>query len=86
MEFGYKADKEMFDANKFGACKFCDDDFIRTIVGYNNSYLKIAVLADVVWWNYKIDIHDRTESPVDLIRVATYLLQIPSGVVMIEVA
>ena len=26
MEFGYKADKDLFDVNKFGPCKFCDDD------------------------------------------------------------
>ena len=84
MEFGYKADKEMFDVNKFGACKFCDDDFIRTIVGDNNTDLKIAVMADVGRCNYKNDIHDRTESPVDLIRVATYLHQIPTAVDMIE--
>ena len=84
MEFGYKADKEMFDMNKFGDCKFCDDDFIRTIVGDNNTDLKIAVMADVGRCNYKNDIHDRTESPVDLIRVATYLHQIPTAVDMIE--
>lgn len=84
MEFGYKADKEMFDVNKFGACKFCDDDFIRTIVGDNNTDLKIAVMADVGRCNYKNDIHDRAESPVDLIRVATYLHQIPTAVDMIE--
>jgi 4-hydroxy 2-oxovalerate aldolase len=84
MEFGYKGDKEMFDVNKFGPCKFCDDEYIRTIVGENNTDLKIAVMADVGRCNYKEDIHDRSESPVDLIRVATYLHQIPTAVDMIE--
>ena len=84
MEFGYKGDREMFDETKFGACKFCDDDFIRSIVGENNTDLKIAVMADVGRCNYKNDIHDRAESPVDLIRVATYLHQIPTAVDMIE--
>ena len=41
-------------------------------------------MADVGRCNYKNDIHDRTESPVDLIRVATYLHQIPTAVDMIE--
>ena len=84
MEFGYKADKEMFDESKFGPCKFCDDEYIRSIVGENNTDLKIGVMADVGRCNYKEDIHDRSESPVDLIRVATYIHQIPTAVDMIE--
>ncbi len=84
MEFGYKADREMFDESKFGPCKFCDDEFIQSIVGENNTDLKIAVMADVGRCDYKNDIHDRSESPVDLIRVATYLHQIPTAVDMIE--
>ena len=84
MEFGYKGDKSMFDVDKFGPCKFCDDDYIRSIVGENNTDLKIAVMADVGRCDYKNDIHDSSESPVDLVRVATYLHQIPTAVSMIE--
>lgn len=84
MEFGYKGDREIFDESKFGPCKFCDDEFIYSIVGENNTDLKIAVMADVGRCNYKQDIHDRSESPVDLIRVATYLHQIPTAVDIIE--
>lgn len=84
MEFGYKGDKSMFDVDKFGPCKFCDDDYIRSIVGENNTDLKLAVMADVGRCDYKNDIHDRSESPVDLVRVATYLHQIPTAVSMIE--
>lgn len=84
MEFGYRADKEMFNVDDFGPCKFCDDDYLYSIVGENNTDLKIAIMADVGRCNYKQDIHDRSESPVDLIRVATYLHQIPTAVDMIE--
>lgn len=84
MEFGYKGDKSMFDVDKFGPCKFCDDEYIRHIVGENNTDLKIAVMADVGRCDYKNDIHDRSDSPVDLVRVATYLHQIPTAVSMIE--
>lgn len=84
MEFGYKADKEMFDVNKFGKWKFCNDDDIREVVGDNNTDLKIAVMADVGRCNYKNDIAPKSESPVDLIRVATYLNTIPAAVDMIE--
>lgn len=84
MEFGYKADKEMFDVNKFGPCKFCDDDYIRSIVGENDTNLKIAVMADVGRCNYKRDIHERKDSPIDLVRVATYINTIPAAIDVIE--
>ena len=84
MEFGYKASKEMFDENKFGKWKFSKDEDIREIVGDNHSDLKIAVMADVGRCDYKKDILPRNESPIDLIRVATYLNTIPGAVDMIE--
>ena len=84
MEFGYKADKDMFDVKKFGKGKFCDDEYIRSVVGDNDTDLKIAVMADVGRCNYKQDILKKEESPVDLIRVATYLNTVPAAVDMIE--
>ena len=84
MEFGYKADKEMFDVSKFGPSKFSDDDYIRSVVGENDTDLKIAVMADVGRCNYKADIQEKANSPVDLIRVATYLHQMPGALDMIE--
>ena len=84
MEFGYKASREMFDPNKFGKWKFCRDEDIRSIVGENATDLKIAVMADVGRCDYKTDIINRSDSPIDLIRVATYLNAIPAAVDMIE--
>lgn len=84
MEFGYKASREMFDESKFGKWKFCKDEDIRAIVGDNDSDLKIAVMADVGRCDYKKDIIEKKDSPIDLIRVATYLNAIPSAVDMIE--
>ncbi|MGN0369847.1 MAG: aldolase catalytic domain-containing protein [Butyrivibrio sp.] len=84
MEFGYKASKELFDVDKFGKWKFCNDDDIRAIVGDNDTALKIAVMADVGRCDYKTDIVNRADSPIDLIRVATYLNTIPAAVQMIE--
>ncbi len=84
MEFGYKASKELFDVNKFGKWKFCNDDDIRAIVGENNTDLKIAVMADVGRCDYKTDIINKNDSPIDLIRVATYINTIPEAVSMIE--
>lgn len=83
MEFGYKASKEMFDEDKFGKWKFCKDEDIRKIVGENATDLKIAVMADVGRCE-KSDIIDRADSPIDLIRVATYVNTIPGAVDLIE--
>ncbi len=84
MEFGYKASKELFDVNKFGKWKFCDEADIRSIVGDNNSDMKIAVMADVGRCDYKNDILPKKDSVIDMIRVATYVHQMPAALEMIE--
>jgi 4-hydroxy 2-oxovalerate aldolase len=84
MEFGYKASKEMFDVNKFGKWKFCDEDAIRAVVGDNNSDMKISVMADVGRCDYQKDIIDRKDSVIDMVRVATYINTIPAAISMIE--
>ena len=84
MEFGYKASKELFNEKDFGKWKFCNDDDIREIVGENNTDLKIAVMADVGRTDFKNDILPKNESPIDLVRIATYINTIPAAVEMIE--
>lgn len=84
MEFGYKASKEMFDTEKFGKWKFSDDKAIRAIVGDNKTDMKIAVMADVGRCDFKKDIVNKKDSPVDMVRIATYINTIPAAVEMIE--
>ena len=84
MEFGYKASKDLFDVNKFGPSKFSADDYIRSVVGDNDTDLKIAVMADVGRTDFKNDIIEKSNSPIDLVRVACYLHQIPGAIEMIE--
>ncbi len=84
MEFGYKSSKEIFDVNRFGKWKFCNDEDIRAVVGDNDTDLKIAVMADVGRCDYKNDIINRADSPIDIVRVATYLNTMPAAAHMIE--
>ena len=84
MEFGYKASKELFDVKKFGKWKFSDDKDIRAVVGDNKTDLKIAVMADVGRCDFRKDILNKKDSPIDLVRVATYINTIPAAVEMIE--
>ena len=84
MEFGYKASKDIFSPDKFGKWKFCDDDDIKAIVGENDTDLKIAVMADVGRTDFKRDIRPRSESVIDMIRVATYINTIPAAIEIVE--
>ena len=84
MEFGYKASKEQFDTDKFGKWKFCNDDDIYNIVGDNDTGLKIAVMADVGRTDFRQDIIDKANSPIDMVRVATYINTIPSALEIVE--
>lgn len=84
MEFGYKASKELFDETKFGKWKFCEEEKLREIVGDNDTDLKISVMADVGRCNYKNDIIEKKDSVIDVIRVATYVHQMPAAIDMIE--
>lgn len=84
MEFGYKASKEIFDPSKFGKWKFSDDKDIRSIVGDNKTDLKISVMADVGRTDFKKDIINRKDSPIDMVRVATYINTIPAAIEMLE--
>ena len=85
MELGYKASKELFDTNKYGKWKFCDDEEILSVIGDNSEKkIKLAVMADVGRCDYKNDIRQKKDSPIDLIRVACYVHQIPAAVAMIE--
>ena len=82
MEFGYKADKDIFDEKEFGKWKFCKEEDIRAIVGENDTPLKISVMADVGRTNMKRDIPPKSESVVDMVRVATYINTIPAAIEM----
>ena len=84
MEFGYRADKTIFNVDDFGKWKFCDEKDIRAIVGENNTDLKIAIMTDVGRTDYKKDVLPKKDSVVDLVRVATYVHQIPTAIDMIE--
>ncbi len=84
MEFGYKASKRMFDPAQNGKWKYCDDENIRAIVGENKTDLKVAVMADVGRCDYREDFLPKSESPINMIRVATYLDTVDGAVSMIE--
>ncbi len=84
MEFGYKASTAQFSEEDFGKWKFCKEEDLRAIVGENISDMKISVMADVGRCDYLTDFLPKSESVIDMVRVACYIHQIPTAIEMIE--
>ena len=84
MELGYKASKRIFAPSEYGPWKFCDEDDIRRIVGENETGLKLSVMADAERTDYHEDILPRDQSALDMIRVATYIHQMPAALDMVK--
>ena len=84
MEFGYKASKRIFNRSEFGKWKFCDEDDLRRIVGDNETELKISVMADAERTDYHQDIVPKEQSVIDMIRVATYIHQLPTALDLLQ--
>jgi 4-hydroxy 2-oxovalerate aldolase len=83
MEMGYKNSKRLFSPKEFGDWKFCDDDMIKKVIDGIESKTKISVMADVD----RVDIEDikpRKESPVAMIRVASYVKDIDKAIYLVN--
>jgi len=84
MEVGYKGSKKIYSPSEYGRWKFSDEDDIRRIVGDNDTTLKISVMADTERCDYHTDILPKQDSVIDLVRIATYIHQIPRALDMIK--
>ena len=83
MEIGKNVSPTVMSEEEYGAWNFCKEADIRKIVGENNTSLKIATMADV-GRTIKEEIPPKSESVVDMIRVATYIHQLPEAIELIE--
>jgi len=84
MELGYKASRKGITPGEYGPWKYCTEDDIRRIVGDNPTSLKLSIMADAERCDYKTDIPPKNESVIDLVRVATYINQIPTALDMVK--
>ncbi|MFC1929763.1 aldolase catalytic domain-containing protein [Chloroflexota bacterium] len=84
MEIGYINSKRIFSPAENGPWKFCTEDDIRRIVGTNDTPLKLSAMADAEKSDYHEDILPCDQSVLDMIRVATYIHQIPLALDMIK--
>ena len=84
MEMGYRASKTMFNPADFGPWKFSDDEKILQVIGEPDPAIKLSIMADAGRCDYETDIRPKSESPVSLVRVATYLHQMSITLKMID--
>jgi len=83
MEMGYKNSKKLFSTKEFGKWKFCDDDEINKVIDGIESKTKISVMVDVD----RVDVDDvvpRKDSPVDMVRVASYVKDIDKAIYLVN--
>ncbi|HPA17822.1 MAG TPA: aldolase catalytic domain-containing protein [Verrucomicrobiae bacterium] len=84
MEIGYRNSRKIFSPDQYGAWRYSHEDDIRRIVGENPTNLKLAVMADAEKSDYRNEIPKKSESVVDLVRVACYIHQIPLALDMVK--
>ena len=84
MEIGYKASRKNIKQGEHGAWKYCCEEDIRRVIGDKPPGVKLAVMADAERCDYHEDIPPKRDSVVDMIRVATYINQIPTALEMVK--
>jgi len=85
MEIGKNNSPTLMSEDEFGAWNFCKEEDIRRIVGDNPTDLKIAVMSDI-GRTVNNELLPKSESVVDMVRIATYIHQIPAAIELIEEA
>ena len=83
MEVGYRCSRELFPPAKYGAWKYCDDEKIREIIDGIESNVKLSIMVDA----HRVKEQEFVpidQSPVDMIRVATYVKDVDKAVELIH--
>ncbi len=83
MEIGKNVSPTIMSEAEYGPWNFCKEEDIRRIVGENKTNMKIAVMSDI-GRSLKEELRPKSESVVDMIRIATYIHQIPAAIELIE--
>ncbi|MGD0283271.1 MAG: aldolase catalytic domain-containing protein [Dissulfurispiraceae bacterium] len=79
MEIGYKSSEKYFCRIEHGAWKFCTEEDIKRVIGEKTGAMKLSAMADIG----RIDAGDilpKSESVLDMIRVACYAHESDKGV------
>ena len=83
VEIGYKNSKSILSPDKFGEWKFCENDLLREVVDGIETDAKLSVMVDIG----RVDMNDfgpASESPVDMVRVASYVKDIDKAIDLVN--
>jgi len=81
IELGYKNSKKLFSTKEYGLWKFCDDEEIKKIIDGIESNTTISIMVDV--GRVELDeVKPKNESPVGMIRTASYVKDIDKAIHM----
>jgi len=83
MEMGYRSSRKYAPPSDYGDWKYCDDDKIRKIIDGVESDVKLSIMVDA----HRIveqEFAPVDQSPVDMIRVATYVKDIDKAIAMVN--
>jgi len=81
MELGYRASRKMFDPKEYGPWRFTTDEDVRKIIQDTPLNMKLGVMVDIGRVE-EDDIAPCEESPLDFIRVATYLKDVDKAIAL----
>ena len=84
MEVGYKASRKIIVPGEYGCWKYCVEEDLRRMVGDTKGPTKLSVMADAERTDYHEDILPKDQSVIDLVRIATYISQIPAALEMVK--
>ncbi len=79
MEIGYKSSEKYFCRKENGAWKFCTEEDIKRIIGGAEMNMKLSAMADIGRIEAE-DILPKSESVLDMIRVACYAKEVDKGI------
>jgi 4-hydroxy 2-oxovalerate aldolase len=79
MEIGYLSSETAFNPSMVGPWKFCKEKDLRRIVGKNETSLKLSAMVDIGRIDTE-DIPQKSESVLDMIRVACYVHQMDKAI------
>ena len=83
MEIGYLSSESAFSRDEVGPWKFCAEADIKRIIGDGEKKIKLSAMADIG----RIDLDDipfKSDSSLDMIRVACYAHQVDKGIELAE--
>ena len=79
IELGYRNSKDFFSTTEYGPWRFCDEHILREVTDGVDHQVEIAVMQDA----HKAvpeDILPKSESVLDIIRIATYVKDVDKAI------